>query len=191
MPPSDHQLMKCHMIFDVQMEDLFHKALLVARGHMTKAPKTLTYASIMSQETIRIALLVAVLNDIDIWAADILNDWITMPCNKKIWTTLGKEFGDDCGQKAIIVRALYVLKSSGAALRAHLAGCLCKLGYRSCLDELTCGSRIRQMERQLCIMDKIESFLSLMPDSIAVLLRCILGISSRRRLLKMAQWLGV
>ncbi|KAL7475891.1 hypothetical protein ACHAW6_001785 [Cyclotella cf. meneghiniana] len=103
MPPSDHQYMKCHMIVDVKMEDFCRKAWLVARGHMTKAPATLTHASIVFRETVHIALLVAALNDIDIWAADVLNAYITMSCGKKIWTTLGKEFGDNCGRKAIIV----------------------------------------------------------------------------------------
>ena len=102
-PPSDHQYIKCHMIFDVKMEDFCHKARLVAGGHMTKAPATLTYARIVSRETVRIALLMAALNDVDRWAADVLNAYITAPCREKIWTNLGKEFGDDCGRKAIIV----------------------------------------------------------------------------------------
>ncbi len=89
-PPSDHQDMKCHMIFDIRMEDFCHKVRLVARGHMTRAPATLTYASILLQETMWIALLMAVLNNVDIWAADVLNAYITAPCRKKIWTTLGK-----------------------------------------------------------------------------------------------------
>jgi hypothetical protein len=91
------------MIFGVKIEDYCCKARLVARGHVTKAPATLTYASVMSQETVQIALLLAVLNDIDIWATDVLNAYITVPCREKIWTTLGKEFGDDCGRKAIVV----------------------------------------------------------------------------------------
>eukprot|EP00804_Cyclotella_cryptica_P018963 CCRYP_006471-RA/>CCRYP_006471-RA protein AED:0.29 eAED:0.29 QI:12/-1/1/1/-1/0/1/0/123 len=120
------------MIFDVKMEDFRCEARLVAGGHATKAPATLTYASVVSRETVRIALLIAALNDIDIWAADVLNAYITAPCREKIWTTLGKEFGDDCGEKAIVVRALYGLKSSGAAFRAHLAGCLREMGYKLC-----------------------------------------------------------
>ncbi len=61
--PSDHQYMKCHMIFDIKMEDFGHEARLVAGRHMTKALATLTYARVMPQETMCIALLVAVLND--------------------------------------------------------------------------------------------------------------------------------
>ena len=47
-PPADHQYIRCHMIFDVKLEDFCRKARLVARGHVTKAPATLTYASVVS-----------------------------------------------------------------------------------------------------------------------------------------------
>eukprot|EP00804_Cyclotella_cryptica_P014226 CCRYP_005638-RA/>CCRYP_005638-RA protein AED:0.41 eAED:0.41 QI:0/0/0/1/0/0/2/0/167 len=122
-PPPDHQFIRCHMIFD---------AWLVARGHATKAPATLTYASAVSRETVRRDLLVAVLNDIDIWAVDSLNTYITAPCQEKIWTTLGEEFGVYCGKMAIVVCTLYWLKSSGAAFWTHLAGCMQEMGYTSC-----------------------------------------------------------
>ena len=72
-PPADHQYIRCHMIFDVKMEDFRRKARLVAGGHVTKTPATLTYASVVSQETVRITLLLAALNDIDIWAVDVSN----------------------------------------------------------------------------------------------------------------------
>ena len=81
-PPLDHQLMHCHMIFDIKMEDFCRKAKLVAGGHMTKAPATVTFASVMSHETVWLALLLAVLNDIDKWAVDVLNP--TLPCLAKI-----------------------------------------------------------------------------------------------------------
>eukprot|EP00804_Cyclotella_cryptica_P004627 CCRYP_006943-RA/>CCRYP_006943-RA protein AED:0.44 eAED:0.44 QI:0/0/0/1/0/0/2/0/122 len=105
----------------------------------------------------RIALLVAAFNDVDIWVVDVLNAYIT-----KIWTTLGKEFGDDCGKKAIVVRALYGLKSSGAAFRAHLAGCMREMGYKSCpadpdlwLKEQTDRKRIRYYFYILCYVDDL------------------------------------
>ncbi|KAL7474241.1 hypothetical protein ACHAW6_000226 [Cyclotella cf. meneghiniana] len=187
VPPSYYKYMKCHMIFDIKMEDFCCKAWLVAGGHMTKALATLTYASAVSCETMCIALLVAVLNNVDIRATDVLNVYITAPCHKKIWNTLGKQFGDDCGQKAIIVRALYGLKSSVAASWAHLARCLHKMGYRLCLadpdlwlKEQTDWKGNRYYAYILCyvddlhvvhdnprrVMDKTDSFLPLKPDSI-------------------------
>ncbi len=93
----------CHMIFDDKMKDFGCKARHLVRGHMTKALAILTCTSVVSQETVHRALLVAGLNSIDISASDVLNSYITTPCNKKIWTTLGEEFGDDCGYNAMIV----------------------------------------------------------------------------------------
>ena len=46
---------------------------------------------------------------------------------------LGGEHGKDAGKKAIILRALYGLKKSGAAFRAHLCGCMQAMGYKPCL----------------------------------------------------------
>jgi hypothetical protein len=103
------------MIFDIKMEDFRRKARLVAGGHMTKAPATITYASIVSRETVHIALLMAVLNDINVKVGDILNAYITAPITEKVWTVLGPEFSTDAGKSAIIVCALYGLKSAGAA----------------------------------------------------------------------------
>ncbi len=54
---------------------------------------------------------------------------------KKIWTVLGPEFGKDAGKRAVIVRALYGLKSAGAAFRAHLAACMREIGFTSCLAD--------------------------------------------------------
>jgi hypothetical protein len=76
---------------------------------------------LVSHETVHIALLMAALNDVNVKVGDILNAYITAPITEKVWTVLGPEFGTDAGKSAIIVRALYGLKSAGAAFRAHLA----------------------------------------------------------------------
>ena len=72
-PPPASQFMKCHMIFDIKMEDFRRKARLVAGGHMMETLKTLTYTSIMSQETVQIALTVAALNDLEVKMSDVQN----------------------------------------------------------------------------------------------------------------------
>ncbi len=88
---------------------------------MTKAPPTITYASIASRETVCLSLTIAAINDLEVEVVDVLNAYITAPITKKVWTILGPEFGPNAGKTAIIVRALYGLKSAGAAFRAHLA----------------------------------------------------------------------
>ena len=133
--PPTYQQIRCHLIFDVKMEDFRRKARYVAGGHMTKAPKTLMYASLVSRESVRIALTLAALNDLNVKTADIENAYLTAPVSEKIWCVLGPEFGDDAGATAIIVRSLYGLKSAGASFRNHLADCMRHLGWSLCLAD--------------------------------------------------------
>jgi len=112
------------MIFDVKREDFRCKARLVAGGHKTAAPATITYTSVVSRESVRIALLLAELNDVEVMTADIENAYITDPRSEKIWAVLGPKFGSDTGKKAFIVQALYGLKSAGASFCNHLADCM-------------------------------------------------------------------
>ncbi len=133
--PHGFLFVKCHVIFDIKMEDFNHKTCLVAGGLMTDVPVTFTYASVVTRETVCIALMMAALNLLEVMAADIMNAFITAPCKEKIWTTHGSEFGKDTGKKAIIVRALYGLKSAGQAFREHLADFMRSLGYKSCIAD--------------------------------------------------------
>ena len=59
----------------------------------------------------------AAFNDLEIKAAELLNTYVMTSNCKKIWAVLGPEFGDNTGKSAVIVRALYGLKSVGASFR--------------------------------------------------------------------------
>ena len=134
-PPIGSLYMKCHMVFSIKIEDFSRKACLVAGGHMIKAPKSLTLASVVSRESAKIALSLAALNDVEVKTSDIQNSYLTAPCSEKLHTTLGTNFGENYGKTAIIVRALYGLASSGASIRNHLGDCMHHLGYKSCLAD--------------------------------------------------------
>lgn len=133
--PIGYQKIRCHLIFDIKQEDFRRKARLVAGGHVTEAPATITYASVVSRETVRIALLLAGLMELEVKTADIENAYITAPNTEKIYTVLGPEFGKDEGKIAFVVRALYGLKSAGASFRNHLADCMHHLGFKPCLAD--------------------------------------------------------
>jgi hypothetical protein len=122
--PPTYQEICCHMIFDVKMEDFRRNARCVAGGHTTDTPHAMTYTIVVSRESVRIALTLAALNDVDVKMADIENAYLAAPITEKVWTVLGPEFGDNAGKRALIVRALYGLKSAGAAFRNHLAECM-------------------------------------------------------------------
>mmetsp|Transcript_15996 Transcript_15996/g.23839 ORF Transcript_15996/g.23839 Transcript_15996/m.23839 type:complete len:1130 (+) Transcript_15996:7540-10929(+) len=125
------QEIKCHLIFDIKMDGKFtRKARFVAGGHTTDPPASLTYSSVVSRDSVRIAFMLAALNDCDIWACDIGNAYLNAKCREKIWTKAGTEFGSDKGKVMVVIRALYGLKSSGAAWRAMLAETLLDLGYK-------------------------------------------------------------
>jgi hypothetical protein len=120
----------CHIVFDIKM-DFTRKAHFVAGGHTTEAPNLLTYSSVVSRDSIRIAFLIAALNDLDIMSCDLENAYLNAPCREKIWFEGGLECGEDKGKVCVIIRSLYGLKSAGAAFRAELAQLLQDLGYKS------------------------------------------------------------
>jgi hypothetical protein len=115
-----YQEIDCHIIFDIKM-DLTRKARFVAGGHTTETPMSITYSSVVSRDSVRIAFLIAALNDLDIMACDVSNAYLNAPCREKIWFVAGPEFGSRQGQVVKIVRALYGLKSSGASWRNMLS----------------------------------------------------------------------
>ena len=121
------------MIFDVNMLDsdgIFRrKSRYVAGGNTTETPAALTYASVVSQDPVRIALTLSALNGIDILACDIKNGYLTAQFRENIWTVAGPEFGSDIGKIFIINMALYGLKSSGAAFHSLLVETLHELNY--------------------------------------------------------------
>jgi Reverse transcriptase (RNA-dependent DNA polymerase) len=87
---------------------------------------------VVSRESVRIALTLAALNDLQVKGSDVQNAYLTAPCEEKIWTKLGPEFGKDKGKKALITRALHGLKSAGASFNRHISDCMRHLGYTAC-----------------------------------------------------------
>jgi hypothetical protein len=110
--PVGYKHLPCHIIWDVKM-DFTRKCRFVAGGHLCAPPKTSTYGSVVSRESVRIAFMIAALNDLDILAADVRNAYLNAPVSEKYYTIWGLEFGpNNVGKRAMIVRALYGLKSA-------------------------------------------------------------------------------
>ena len=88
---------------------------------MTDASSTITYSSDMSHDSVRIAFLVAALNDLDVMFTDIGNAYSNEHCREKIWTVAGPELSTEEGTTFIVTRALYGLKPAGASWRSFFA----------------------------------------------------------------------
>ena len=115
------------------MENLWFKARLVGNGNELGAHASLTYASVVSRASVRTALILATMNDLEVKTNDIENTYLTAPTSERLYTKLGPEFDLDAGKIAVIVRALYGTKSAGASFRNHLADCMLDLKYESCI----------------------------------------------------------
>jgi hypothetical protein len=116
--------------------DFSRKVRFVASGHVTDPPANITFASVVSRDSVRLAFLIAALNDLHVLGADIRNAYLNAMTSEKVHTICGLEFGQAyLGRFAIITRALYGLKSSGAAWRNTLAGTLGDLGFVSTLAD--------------------------------------------------------
>lgn len=122
---------ECHIVWDIKLGENFRrKARLVAGGHKTDVPSHLTYSSVVSRDSVWIALTIAALNGLSILACDIQNAYLSADCREKCFTIAGPEFGSDAGKLMVIRKALYGLKSSGAAFHSMLAGVLWDLQFR-------------------------------------------------------------
>ena len=62
------------MISDINIDGEFtRKERLVANGHTTDPPPSITYSSVVSRESVRIEFIIESLNDLDIFACNIGN----------------------------------------------------------------------------------------------------------------------
>ena len=135
-----------HLVFDIKM-DFTRKARWVKDGHRTPDPEYSTYAGVVSRDSVRIALTYAALNDIEVTACDIKNAYIQAPSSEKHYVICGPEFGlENVGKVALIRRALYGGKSSGADFWKHLRTCMHHLGFKSCKADSEIWMRPAQKE---------------------------------------------
>ena len=122
-----YQQIRCHMIFDIKMYLNFNrKYCCVAGGHTTDMSESITYSSVVYRDSMQMEFMLAALNYLDVFDANINNAYLNAPCREKIWTKSGPEFGSQQGCGILILKALYGLNSSGASWRAVLAETLVK-----------------------------------------------------------------
>ena len=90
----------------------------------------------VARDSVRLAFLIAALNDFDIVTADIGNAYLNATMKERVHTICGAEFGERfSGRTAVIHKALYGLKSSGAAWHSMFAGTLTDLQFKSSFSD--------------------------------------------------------
>ena len=106
------------------------RARCVASGNVTKDIKFDIYSGVVDLENVRIAFVIAALMELQVIAADVGSAYIQALTIEKMYTVLGKEFGEWEGVKVIIVKALYGLKLSSHMWWRKCADSLRKMGFR-------------------------------------------------------------
>ena len=67
--PIGYQEIKCHMIFDIKLGENFRRKACLVEGVLTNFRlSSIKYLSIVSRDSVRIALIIVALNGIDILA---------------------------------------------------------------------------------------------------------------------------
>ena len=131
-----HTHIPCHLIFDIKSDDLSRKAKFVAGGHKTDPPKSSTYSSVVTRDSVRIAFLSAALNDLNVLSGDVQNAYLNAPTSEKCYTTAGLELGqENVSRPVYIVRALYGLKSSAKQWRDHISETIREIDFLPCLAD--------------------------------------------------------
>jgi hypothetical protein len=129
--PKNYKRINIHCIFDVK-HDLRHKARCVAGGHMTQVSKDSVYSGVVSLRSLRIAILAAELNGLDVMVGDVGNAYLEAFTKEKVCFIAGPEFGELEGHMMIIIKALYGLRSSGARYWERFADILRDMGFQPC-----------------------------------------------------------
>ena len=127
-PSSEYQWTKLSMIFEVK-QDGRRKARLVAGGHMVDPMGINSRSTVVKGISVRLLDLIAHRDNLPILCGDIGNAFITANCLEKIYSRAGPEFEDREGSVMIFKKALYGLRSSSRAFRAHFADFLRSLGF--------------------------------------------------------------
>ena len=138
-PPVGSKQISYRIVFDVKL-DLTRKARLVAGGHLNKeVPKSITYSSVVSKESVRMCFMLAALNGLDVLSGDIGNAYLNAKPRGKCHAIITEDllFGPSAvGKKALIVRALYGMKSSGAAWCDMISSYLHReMGFTMCMAD--------------------------------------------------------
>ena len=122
-----------HLIFEIKLSEIFRrKARFVTDGHTHPVERSLSYCTVVSRDSVRIAFLLAALNSLDIHSCDIRNGYLSAPCREFYYHIAGDEFGTEKGKVFIAKITLYGLRTSGVAFCIFLAESSSDMGFKPC-----------------------------------------------------------
>ena len=131
--PKGYQKIREHFVFDVKHCGKF-KARLVADGHLTKEPNETVYSGVVSLRNHRLAMLLAELNNLQLWGADVGNAYLQALTKERLYIVGGCEFEELQKHVLVMDKALYGTRSGGACWHDKCFNILHQMGFKH-MDE--------------------------------------------------------
>ncbi|GFH61248.1 hypothetical protein CTEN210_17724 [Chaetoceros tenuissimus] len=113
--PKDYQYVRMHLVYCAKV-DLRKNARLVCDGSRVDPRGLNTRATVVRGISVRLLDVIAHHWKKRILSGDVGNAFVQSKTKEKVYTRLGPEFGEHSGMIAIIVKALYGLTTSAAAI---------------------------------------------------------------------------
>ena len=144
-PNLEYQFARLTMIFEVK-QDGRQKACLVAGGHQVDPMGINSRSTVVKCISVRLHELIAHRDNLTNFCGDIGNAFITADCMEKIYSRAGPEFEEREGAILVFKMALYGLRSSSRAFRAHFADFLRGMGFFACRYDRDVWMRKRETD---------------------------------------------
>ena len=88
---KEHQEIRVHFVFDVKHCEKF-MTWLVTDGYLNKEPNETVYSGVLSFRNLRLAMILAELNDLQQWGGDVGKAYLQALTKEKIYIVAGPEF---------------------------------------------------------------------------------------------------
>ena len=124
---DNHTRLRCMLIFDIKLDGT-HKACLVADGSDIPLYDD-AYSSVIAPEHIRLAFIVATLNNLDHDMIDLENAYLHAVTKELAYFILPSDFGPLGGKILIFHKALYGMRTSRACFHEALSVVLLSMGF--------------------------------------------------------------
>ena len=118
-PPVGYTEITCHLLFEINL-DMTRKAWYTEGVHIMDVTTHTTHPSFVSCDTVRIELIMNVLNRLDILAEYIHNSFLKSPTQEKILFYADEEWEDDKKIVVVDIHAIHGLKYSALQFRNNL-----------------------------------------------------------------------
>jgi len=141
--PEGYQYAPLHIVFDVK-PDLRRKSRLVANGAVIDAEGLSFYSSVVKGVSSRLLDVIAHRDGLSTLCGDVSNAFVTAKAVESVFSRAGPEFQDREDSILVIEKALYGLRGSSRAFRAHFADFLKGLGFSATRYDRDVWIRLRE-----------------------------------------------